>query len=227
MPRGGERKMENIIDFFNSTLGILASTVTLLGGTVLGITRNFMKQKQTQTQVQKQSQSQVQKQSQTIVNNITVDRGLGKDKNNFEDQYPLNRNEKHEIDRNGISEIKNKKHILFIDDEKFGVVNILKSAGWKNVVYKNDIINLDESSLQIADIIFVDINGVGKKLSDKQGLGLAVQLKGRYPEKKIVIYSAEVIGDRFEEGLRKVDWCMPKNAEPIQFINVIEQLLAK
>lgn len=223
--------MEKILEFFDSTLGIIASIATLLGGSILSITLNILKQKQTQvqkqsqTQVQKQSQTQVQKQSQTIVNNITFDRNMGT--KNIGDQYALGSNVKHEIDRNDISEIKIKKHILFIDDEKFGVVNILKSAGWKNVVYKNDIINLDDSCLQIADVIFVDINGVGKKLSDKQGLGLAVQLKGRYPEKKIVIYSAEVIGNRFEEGLRKVDWCMPKNAEPIQFINVIEQLLSK
>lgn len=219
--------MEKIIEFFNSTLGIVVSIVTLLGGTTLGVTRKIWKQNQIQGQVQKQSQTQAQKQSQTIVNNITLDRGGEKGKKHFLTQYTQDSNGGYEMGRSDISEMKNKKHILFIDDEKFSVINILKSAGWKNVVYKNDIINLDDSSLQIADVIFVDINGVGKKLSDKQGLGLAVQLKGRYPEKKIVIYSAEVIGNRFDEGFRKVDWCMPKNAEPIQFINIIEQLLSK
>lgn len=214
-----------ILDFFNSTLGIATSVVTLLLGTTLGVTWKVVKQKQSQTQVQKQSQTQLQKQSQTIVNNISIDREI--DKNHVLTQYMQDGNENCETNRSDISEMKNKKHILFIDDEKFRVVSILKSAGWKNVVYKNDIINLDDSSLQIADVIFVDINGVGKTLSDKQGLGLAVQLKGRYPEKKIVIYSAEEIGNRFDEGLRKVDWCMPKNAEPIQFINIIEQLLSK
>lgn len=113
--------------------------------------------------------------------------------------------------------------ILFIDDEKFGVVNILKNAGWKNTKLIKDIKDLDDADLRSAHIVFVDINGVGIALQFKnQGLGLASTIKSKYPYKKVVIYSGEPNGDRFDRDLRKVDDVIQKNAEPIEFMNIID-----
>lgn len=122
--------------------------------------------------------------------------------------------------------LKDTIHILFVDDEKFNMINILKQAGWKNVSYKKDIINIDDSEVQWAHVIFVDINGVGCKLFNNQGLGLAAAIKAQYPAKKVIIYSAEPTGNRFDTDLRKVDACLPKNAEPIQFSNLINELIS-
>jgi hypothetical protein len=41
-------------------------------------------------------------------------------------------------------------------------------------------------------------------------LGLASTLKQKIP-KKIVLYSAEITGDRFHKALQEVDSCLPKN----------------
>lgn len=113
--------------------------------------------------------------------------------------------------------------ILFIDDEKFGVVNILKNGGWKNTKLIKDIKDLDDADLRKADIVFVDINGVGIALQFKnQGIGLASAIKSKYPHKKVVIYSGEPNGDRFDRDLRKVDDVIKKNAEPIEFMNIID-----
>lgn len=121
---------------------------------------------------------------------------------------------------------KSNLRILFIDDQhtKFKMVSILKKSGWKNTNSVKDITDLDDYKAKEADIIFVDINGVGKTLFKDEGLGLASALKKKYPEKKIVIYSAETKGDRFHTALREVDDCLSKNAEPYQFINLIETL---
>lgn len=113
--------------------------------------------------------------------------------------------------------------ILFIDDEKFGVVNILRNGGWKNTKLIKDIKDLDDADLRSAHIVFVDINGVGIALQFKnQGIGLASAIKSKYPHKKVVIYSGESNGDRFDRDLRKVDDVIKKNAEPIEFMNIIE-----
>lgn len=113
--------------------------------------------------------------------------------------------------------------ILFVDDDvKFKVVNILKKAGWINTKSKKDIVNLDDNDAKESDIIFVDINGVGTELFQDQGLGLAYALKTKYPEKKIVIYSAESNGDRFHKAFRITDDCLSKNAEPYEFIHLVE-----
>lgn len=121
---------------------------------------------------------------------------------------------------------KSNLRILFVDDQhtKFKMVSILKKSGWKNTHSVKDITDLDDFKAKEADIIFVDINGVGKTLFKDEGLGLASTLKKKYPEKKIVIYSSETKGDRFHKALREVDDCLSKNAEPYQFINLIETL---
>lgn len=124
-------------------------------------------------------------------------------------------------------ELKKKTKILFIDDDnKFKVVSILKNSGWVNTKIIKDINNLDSDEVRTTDIFFVDIQGVGKKLEfQDEGLGLANALKNKYPNKKVVIYSAENRGDRFHEALKKADDSLPKNAEPFQFQQTIENLL--
>lgn len=121
--------------------------------------------------------------------------------------------------------LKGKTKILFIDDNhtEYKMVSILKKSGWINTKSVKDVIDLDDLKVQEADIIFVDINGVGTTMFQDQGLGLASALKRKYEKKKIILYSAETTGDRFHRALREVDDCLPKNAEPYQFSNLIEE----
>ncbi|PKR79977.1 transcriptional regulator [Brumimicrobium salinarum] len=115
--------------------------------------------------------------------------------------------------------------ILFIDDNHtdFKMVSILKKAGWTNTKAIKDLTDLDDIKAREASIIFVDINGVGTQMFEDQGLGLAAALKNKYPKKTIILYSAEPTGDRFDKKLKKVDDSLPKNAEPYEFISLIEQ----
>ncbi len=121
---------------------------------------------------------------------------------------------------------KAKTRILFIDDDtKFKVVKILSSSGWINTSIIKDAKTLEEPSIVNADILFVDVQGVGVTMGfDSEGLGLALALKEKYPEKKVVIYSAETKGDRFHEALRKADSFLPKNADPYEFQKLVEEL---
>lgn len=115
--------------------------------------------------------------------------------------------------------------ILFIDDEvKFKVVKIIQNAGWINTQLIKDVKSLDQAEILEAKIIFVDIQGVGIELNFKEeGLGLAAALKERYPNKKVIIYSAEQKGDRFHKVLRQVDGSLQKDADPYQFQSLVEE----
>lgn len=115
--------------------------------------------------------------------------------------------------------------ILFIDDEvKFKVVKIIQNAGWINTQLIKDVKSLDQMEILEAKIIFVDIQGVGIELNFKEeGLGLAAALKERYPNKKIIIYSAEQKGDRFNKVLRQVDGSLQKDSDPYQFQSLVEE----
>lgn len=118
--------------------------------------------------------------------------------------------------------------ILFIDDDtSFKVVKILRQDGWINTKIKADIKSLDESDVLEADVLFIDIQGVGKALGfSDEGLGLVSALLQKHPLKKIVIYSSEQTGDRFHIALRRAHAVLPKTADPYLFITTIEQVLS-
>jgi CheY-like chemotaxis protein len=117
-------------------------------------------------------------------------------------------------------------HILFIDDDqKFRVVDILKKSGWTYTRRVSDVGSIDDPVILQAQILFVDIQGVGRKLQFcDEGLGLARAIKDKYPEKKVVIYSAETQGERFHDALRKADDFLAKNADPYEFQQLTERL---
>ncbi|WP_020538821.1 hypothetical protein [Lewinella cohaerens] len=133
-----------------------------------------------------------------------------------------NRNDNEDIILDGL---KNRIKILFIDDDtKFSNVSMLKTAGWKQTKTIKDVKSYDERNVVEADIIFVDIHGVGKALScPDEGLGLAKNIKLKYPDKKVVIYSAEQRGDRFHKALKIVDDTLRKDADPFEFQNLVEE----
>jgi hypothetical protein len=125
----------------------------------------------------------------------------------------------------GIAELKTTTHILFIDDKPFKVPEILQKAGWVNTKRIRDVTSLDDPMVISANIFFVDIHGVGKILGfSDEGLGLALALKDKYPNKKLVIYSSETEGDRFHKALKKADSSLRKNADPYEFQQLVEEL---
>jgi PleD family two-component response regulator len=119
--------------------------------------------------------------------------------------------------------------ILFVDDKhtEFRMVSQLKKAGWINTKAVKDIVDLDDPKVKEASLIFVDINGVGTQLFEDQGLGLAAALKDKYQNKTVILYSSDPEGDRFNKKLKKVDDSLPKNADPYEFISLIEQYCNK
>lgn len=124
-----------------------------------------------------------------------------------------------------IDSMKSKTHILFIDDdEHFNVVKILKNSGWTKTKSVVDIKSLDIQIVKEADIFFVDINGVGKILGlEFQGLDLSLMLKQKYPEKKVIIYSANNNFNPFHKAWDACDYKLEKNALPYQFQNLVEK----
>ena len=151
-------------------------------------------------------------------NNIKIVNALsGTDPTARNDEAPAMKTEEQ------IRKLKDATRILFIDDDdKFKVVKILKNSGWTNTSIVKDVASLEDRQVVEADIYFVDVQGVGVKLGFKdEGLGLAAALKDRYPEKKVVIYSAEPRGERFHKALRKADAALEKNADPYEFQQLV------
>lgn len=142
----------------------------------------------------------------------------------FKNEININ-NEKYKYSTSSINTNNNKKMgILFIDDDtNFKIVHIIKNYGYINTNIIDDVSSLNDQFIINSHFIFVDVQGVGIKLGFKdEGLGLAEAIKDKYPDKIIVIYSAQTEGERFHKSLRKVDDFLPKNAEPYEFIQILE-----
>lgn len=64
-----------------------------------------------------------------------------------------------------LDDLKANTKILFIDDQRFNYVDALKEKdGWKNITRISDASSISQFEIKEAHIIFVDIQGVGKKL---------------------------------------------------------------
>ena len=104
------------------------------------------------------------------------------------------------------------------------MAKILVKSGWVHTKLIKDCETLDDENIREAQILFIDVQGVGVALGfSDEGLGLALAIKKKYPEKKVIIYSAETKGDRFHEALRKADSFLPKNADPYEFQKIVEE----
>lgn len=203
-----------MMDFINSTLGIIVSILTLaslcVGGGYL-VYKRRTKVKHNKGNIQDGTGNNII----SGTNNVTI---VGD--NNVVQASPNDKKTQAAKEK----QQKELTQILFIDDEDFSVLKMLKRAGWKNVKKKSDVFDLDDVDIRNADIVFVDIKGVGLSLGFKnQGAGLAAAIKQRYPNKGVVIYSGTHEHDIFDLAWDQVDARLPKNAEPVQFMYLIEQ----
>ena len=127
-----------------------------------------------------------------------------------------------------IEQLKNSVNILFVDNEVFNLTPELKDKeGWRRLSVVPDISSLSQKELIDAHILCIDIQGVGKELGfNDEGLGLIVAIHEKYPEKKIIMYSAEAQGqiDAFHPAEGIVDERLRKSANRYQFETTIERL---
>jgi hypothetical protein len=67
-------------------------------------------------------------------------------------------------------------------------------------------------------------NGVGSSLFPKeQGLGVASWIKKQYPDKYVVLYSAQP--QELHKAFSTVDAVLPKNADPYEYINILDNYI--
>lgn len=159
-----------------------------------------------------------EKNTATNTNNIEINVG---EKNHIPGEKTVN-----DIgQKKSLDEYKNETRILFVDDDaRFKVVKILTQSGWVHTKLIKDCKTLDERDVVDAQLLFIDVQGVGVAMGfNDEGLGLALAIKEKYPDKKVIIYSAETKGDRFHEALRKADSFLPKNADPYEFQRIVEE----
>lgn len=136
-----------------------------------------------------------------------------------------NDKEENDSEENYVDRIKAELKVIFVDDKKFNVVDLLKKNGWKQIIYKRDIIDIDAIEVREAHVIFLDINGVGNAMGfHNQGMGLCGALKRKYgTAKRVVLYSGETPGDIFDNDAKMADDTLKKDSDLYQFTALMEQ----
>jgi len=123
-----------------------------------------------------------------------------------------------------IEQLKRITKVLIIDDEEPKELReLLKKEGWK-ISYIDDLDSLSNKKLEESHIVCIDIMGVGKKLQIPNGMGLVKDIKEKYPEKKIILYSSVSKQDIFSDALDYVDKRLRKESSLVPFSAAIEEL---
>jgi len=126
-----------------------------------------------------------------------------------------------------VDQLKKLAKVLIIDDEEPKELReLLKKEGWKNY-HLNDLDALSNKRLEESHIICIDIMGVGRKLQAEDGMGLIKHIKGRHPEKKVILYSSHSKQDIFSDALDHVDKRLRKESSLLPFVTAIEEMAAK
>lgn len=124
---------------------------------------------------------------------------------------------------------KSSVRILFIDDNKFPIIENLKNAGY-SVQWIKDIKHIEEAKVMDSHVLFVDYKGVGKNLSqNKEGVGICKMLKDKYKKSKyVVLCTGESIPNELLKEIKSVsDEIVPKSLETTDFINIINEAMHK
>ncbi len=119
--------------------------------------------------------------------------------------------------------------ILFIDDNKFPMVDNLKKAGY-SVDWTKDIKRDDDLLVKKANVIFIDYKGVGKNLShSKEGIGVCQRLKKVYGKNKYVVLSTgeSIPNELLREVSSASDEILVKSSETADFISTIEKAIER
>lgn len=206
-------QMDTLIQFLIAVIGLLGA------GWVIKIFVKKISNSQSQENEQSGSESNNQNLNLFIGDGMSGNVQIGNG-----DKPSTSENKEADTKSTSCRKEKGSVHVLFIDDQKFDNVDVLRNAGWKNTKSIKDIKAIDCPEVLAADVIFVDINGVGTSLFPKeQGLGVAVQIKSRYSDKCVVVYSAQP--QELHKALSQVDAILPKNAEPYEYISILENYI--
>ncbi|QHT57139.1 response regulator [Cellulomonas sp. H30R-01] len=123
-----------------------------------------------------------------------------------------------------LQEIVRRAHILVVDDQEFLYANLFKSAGY-NITKWRDITRLSDIEQGLYDLILLDLQGVGRKLSEDQGLGILRHIKDVRPSQVVIAYSNADWPVRYQPFFELADGVLPKSADYVDFKRMVDEQL--
>lgn len=121
-------------------------------------------------------------------------------------------------------EIKKRARLLVIDDDSFVYLDLFKKNGyaidqWRDV---DDLSKLENGSY---DIILLDVQGVGKSLSNEQGLGILRHIRSVNPAQIVIAFSGSDYSLKYQDFFKLADATLAKSADYVEFQRQVDDLL--
>jgi len=123
-----------------------------------------------------------------------------------------------------LDEIKKRARILVIDDDDFAYVSLFQQENY--VIDKWDDINdLGKLENGTYDLILLDIQGIGQKISEEQGFGVLKHLKKVSPSQIIIAYSNADYSLKYQDFFDMADSRLHKSADFTEFKRKVDEFL--
>ena len=124
-----------------------------------------------------------------------------------------------------MDEIRKRARVLVIDDVEFAYLYLFKKDGY-TIDKWNDVDDLPKLESGYYDIVLLDIQGVGKELSQEQGLGILKHLRKTCPAQIIIAYSNADFSLKYQRFFRMADETLSKSDDYVQFKRIVDRFLA-
>ncbi len=123
-----------------------------------------------------------------------------------------------------IEEIRKRSRLLVVDDGEFFYLALFKKDGY-NIEKWDEVNDLPKLESGYYDIILLDIQDVGKKLSKEQGLGVLRHLKKVCPAQIVVAYSNADFSLKYKDFFDMADKVLAKQDDYVDFKRAVDTLL--
>lgn len=123
-------------------------------------------------------------------------------------------------------EIKKRARILVIDDGEFYYKQLFEKDGY-TIEKWDDVDDLPKLEAGHFDIILLDIQGVGRRQSTEEGLGILKHIHRTCPAQIVIAYSNADWSLKYKEFFDMADAALPKAADYVDFKRKLDELLKK
>lgn len=123
-----------------------------------------------------------------------------------------------------IDEIRKRARLLIVDDEEFFYLDLFRKDGY-TIEKWNDVKDLPKIESGYYDVVLLDIQGIGKKQSKDQGMGILRHLKKACPAQIVVAFSNADFSLKYKEFFDLADKVLAKQADYVDFKRAVDELL--
>jgi len=123
-----------------------------------------------------------------------------------------------------LQQIIDRARILVIDDQEFAYETLFREEGY-NIIKWNDVNRFTEIEQGKFDVILLDLQGIGREVSQDQGLGVLRHIKSARPSQVVVAYSNADWPVKYQSFFERADRIFEKSADYGDFKRGVDELL--